>query len=378
MGLFDPRTVVLLASVMAALMSLVLFSLRRNFPSSIHGLGTWAASPLVLCFATLMGGLRGGLPDLLSIGIPNVLLFVGVYLAYLGSQRFLGQPTAIPRWSVFIALTAIPAYWFTVVEPDFRARLLILSLPLGLLFALHAGLLYRHAARSFASQLLTGVMVAGTLLQIVRFILIGLMPEDRNAFNPASPQPLFLAAYVLIVLLMSVGLVLLATERLRAEFETLAAHDSLTNAYTRRYINEACQQELERSRRHGHVMALLLMDLDHFKAINDTYGHQQGDQVLVDFVTRVQALLRRPDQLGRFGGEEFVLLLPETPLDEALAVAERIRAIATQSRETLHCSVSIGVTTNRLDNDTLDSLLARADKALYRAKENGRNRVEFA
>ncbi len=378
MNIVDPKTVILLASLMAALMSLVLFFQWRSFPDFIRGLGNWTAALLILCCTTLLGALRGSMPDLLTIALPNVLLFIGLYLAYLGSQRFLGRPTAILRWSLFIALTTLPALWFTVVEPNFRTRLLILSLPLGLQFALHAHLIYRHAGRSFASTLLVVVLSGGALLQLVRFIVLGLMPAERSTFNPASPQPLFLAAYMLIVLLMSVGLVLLATERLRTELQNLAAHDSLTDAYTRRHMNEACQQELERSRRQGHVMALLLMDLDYFKHINDTHGHQQGDRVLVDFVTRVKALLRRHDQLGRFGGEEFVLLLPETPLDEALAVAERIRAMADQPRGTTRCSVSIGVTTNRLDTDTLDTLLARADSALYRAKENGRNRVEFA
>jgi diguanylate cyclase (GGDEF)-like protein len=143
-------------------------------------------------------------------------------------------------------------------------------------------------------------------------------------------------------------------------------------------MNEACHQELERSRRHGRSMALLIMDLDHFKSINDSYGHQAGDRVLVNFVARVNALLRRPDQLGRFGGEEFVALLPDTSLDEALVVAERIRATCALTEHTPSCTVSIGITTNRLDNDSVDTLLTRADVALYRAKARGRNRVETA
>lgn len=125
-------------------------------------------------------------------------------------------------------------------------------------------------------------------------------------------------------------------------------------------------------------MSLLLMNLDHFKAINDSYGHQSGDKALMEFVSRVRTLLRRSDQLGRFGGEEFVLLLPETTLDVALLVAERIRTMIDQSTTEPHYTVSIGVTTNQLANDNLDTLLARADSALYRAKDQGRNRVAAA
>jgi diguanylate cyclase (GGDEF)-like protein len=126
-------------------------------------------------------------------------------------------------------------------------------------------------------------------------------------------------------------------------------------------------------------MALLLLDVDHFKAINDTHGHQMGDRVLVDLVERIASLLRRPDQLARFGGEEFVLLLPETSQDEAVTVAERILAHVADHRDALPLiTVSIGVATNRPDEDQIDTLLARADKALYKAKDEGRNRIALA
>lgn len=171
-------------------------------------------------------------------------------------------------------------------------------------------------------------------------------------------------------------MVLLAAERLHTEVAYLASHDSLTNALTRRHMNEVCARELVRSQRNGQSMALLIMDLDHFKAVNDTYGHQRGDQVLVDFVSKVNGLLRRPDQLARFGGEEFVALLPETSLQEALLVAERIREACAQPGTDPRCTVSVGVTTNLTANDSVDSLMARADAAMYRAKAKGRNRVE--
>ena len=105
-----------------------------------------------------------------------------------------------------------------------------------------------------------------------------------------------------------------------------AHYDALTGVLNRRAILDACGQELERGRRKDRISSLLMLDLDHFKAINDSYGHQAGDRLLVDFVARVAAQLRRPDHFGRFGGEEFVALLPETTLDEAMLVAERIRA----------------------------------------------------
>ena len=118
-----------------------------------------------------------------------------------------------------------------------------------------------------------------------------------------------------------------------------------------------------------------MMDLDHFKVINDTHGHQAGDRVLVEFAAKVQSRLRNKEMLGRFGGEEFVVLLPNTPLDAALQVAERIRAGCVPQGKEVGCTVSIGVTLGLPQGDSLDKMLARADAALYEAKNTGRNRV---
>jgi diguanylate cyclase (GGDEF)-like protein len=205
-----------------------------------------------------------------------------------------------------------------------------------------------------------------------------LFPENADFFDTSALQVIYITSFAFSVLLLSISMVLMATDRLRIELEHLANHDSLTNALTRRHMDDACQAELERCRRHGRSMAVLMMDLDHFKAVNDTYGHQAGDRVLINFVDRVKGLLRGPDQLGRFGGEEFIALLPETSLEEAIHVAERIRELSAEADDEPPCTVSIGITTNQKDTDTVDTLLARADAALYRAKANGRNRTEAA
>jgi diguanylate cyclase (GGDEF)-like protein len=204
------------------------------------------------------------------------------------------------------------------------------------------------------------------------------LASNAEFFDKSVFQLVYITSFAVCILLFSIGVVLMATERLRTELEHLVTHDALTSALTRRRMNDACERELERCRRHGHSMALLMMDLDHFKAINDTYGHQAGDRVLVSFVSKVKTLLRSADSLGRFGGEEFIAVLPETTLEEAIAVAERILQISIPSDQAPSCTVSIGITTNHKDSDTADTLLARADNAMYRAKARGRNRLETA
>lgn len=257
-------------------------------------------------------------------------------------------------------------------------RMVITTLLTSCLAGVHAHLMVKQRPVTFARALAIGVLLFLATIQLMRLAgsLTRPFPRDSEFFDASTLNLIYITGFTFSVLLFSISTLLMAAERLRTELEHLAAHDSLTQALTRRHMNEACGKELERCHRHGRSMALLLLDLDHFKAVNDSYGHQAGDRVLVNFVTQVNTLLRQPDQLGRFGGEEFMLLLPETSSEEAILVAERIRAICAVDDQAPSCTVSIGVTTNRRDTDTVDTLLARADAAMYRAKANGRNRVE--
>ncbi|WPC65484.1 diguanylate cyclase [Rhodoferax ferrireducens] len=380
MNAIDPRTVLLLTGIMGGLMSLVLYALKRNYPASIKGLGDWSAALLLLFAGGLLVAGRGKLPNLVSISVSSFLLWSGLYLAYVGSQRFFGAKPRIAPWMALITGVALVQLWFSLVEPSYHMRLVLTTVVTACLSGVHAWLVFRQGSITFSRGLAVGVLVFLFGAQVMRLVtsFSAHFPLNAEFFDTSSLQLTYITSFAFSVLLFSISAVLMATDRLRIELEHLANHDSLTNALTRRHMDDACRSELERCRRHGRSMALLIMDLDHFKEVNDTHGHQAGDQALINFVAGVNALLRGPDQLGRFGGEEFVALLPETSLDEAIAVAERIRGACTLAGQAPTCTVSIGVTTNRKDNDSVDTLLARADAALYRAKAAGRNRVEVA
>jgi diguanylate cyclase (GGDEF)-like protein len=223
-------------------------------------------------------------------------------------------------------------------------------------------------------------LVALLVHAVVLLLRLGtalLLLPDQGLFEPTRMQTLFIATNIFVILAQCIGFILMASDRLHEEFEHVAKHDSMTNALMRREVIDLCEQELERCRRHGRKMVLLMLDIDHLKTINETYGHQTGDRVLIDFANRITPLLRRSDHFGRLGGEEFVVLLPETSPEEALVVAERIRThVELPVKEVPSITVSIGMTSNRPDEGKLDALLARADKALHKAKEAGRNRIE--
>jgi diguanylate cyclase (GGDEF)-like protein len=169
----------------------------------------------------------------------------------------------------------------------------------------------------------------------------------------------------------------------RLEFE--ATHDALTGLWNRRAMLECLQRELTRQRRNGHSIGLMMADLDHFKNINDTYGHTIGDQVLAEIAERVVSSLRVYDSAGRYGGEEFLIILPECNAQQTLSSAERLREVvgtgAVNSKAgPIKVTVSIGLISTSGSAQQLDAtmLLRLADEALYRAKARGRNRVECA
>jgi diguanylate cyclase (GGDEF)-like protein len=160
-----------------------------------------------------------------------------------------------------------------------------------------------------------------------------------------------------------------------------ASHDSLTGLWNRGMIREQVQVELKRAVRHGDPVAVVMADIDHFKQINDRHGHAAGDQVLREASTRMRSVLRDHDFISRYGGEEFLVLLPGTSLEGGLAIAERVRsAVAAQpvavGDQWLDVTLSLGLATTAEHPPEVEPLIAAADAALYRAKAAGRNRVE--
>ncbi len=165
------------------------------------------------------------------------------------------------------------------------------------------------------------------------------------------------------------------------ELEYCARFDPLTGVANRRHFVEMMEAEMANSSRYGKPLSILMMDIDRFKEINDIYGHQAGDIVLQALCETCKIALRAVDIVGRWGGDEFAILLPETPHTIAHQVAERLRSafestvVALEMHSTLHFSVSIGCASRNTKDDNMDTILNLADKALYDAKRTGRNRV---
>jgi two-component system, cell cycle response regulator len=173
-------------------------------------------------------------------------------------------------------------------------------------------------------------------------------------------------------------------DRLRTNVQQsmeLALTDALTGLYNRRYMETHLETLVEKAFQSQRPLGLIMIDIDHFKPINDTYGHDAGDEVLREFASRVQASVRGIDLACRYGGEEFVVVMPDADLSIARAVGERLRRniasepfLVSKGKKKLDVTISVGIAM-RHDGETADAVLKRADEALYRAKRDGRNRV---
>jgi diguanylate cyclase (GGDEF)-like protein len=200
---------------------------------------------------------------------------------------------------------------------------------------------------------------------------------------------LHVALLALATIATLTGIILYFFSRLTSQLSTLrqqlkaqAVTDPLTGLFNRRYLMERFEYELVRGQRSGETMGCIMLDIDHFKDVNDRCGHLVGDTVLKTLARCLREAVRPYDIVGRYGGEEFLVIAPHTTLDELAAIAERLRADIVllplpeeMTRMGMTLSVSAGITGQRQE-DSADRIIHRADTALYRAKEAGRNRVE--
>ena len=248
------------------------------------------------------------------------------------------------------------------------------------------------------------------------FLIVGLMTWGRNPFGNIAPRDAVFQAqeYIFLMSLIALGLAALlsqlqdkqdelettnqslndlnltlearvgertsALESLNEKLAHLALTDALTSLPNRRAFFELAAREIDRCKRHGHHMALAMLDIDHFKLINDRFGHQVGDKVLQQVAMRVRSTIRASDTVARYGGEEFVFLMPETDLKGAVELVEQLRQVLRSGeietgRDIIRITGSFGVTSLSDRDDDLDRLLRRADKALYAAKAGGRDRT---
>ena len=368
--------------VEAILGLLLLFAWVQN--TQIHGVAWWGFAHLVRAASVTLFGMYGQAPDLITIDLANAMLFTAFAVTWTGARVFGGRPTE-PVYLVTGAVIWLLVCRLPVLADAVEARALIAS---GIITA-YTWLTAYEFWRGRSEQLVSRwpaifMLFAHGALFLLRTPLVALLPVS-TANELYDSVWLTALSFEALLFTISIAFILLAMAKERTELRhrTAAMVDPLTGIANRRSFLHEAQLLAKRHKTRPRPTAVLLVDLDHFKSINDRFGHALGDRVLEIFTESARQSVRASDLIGRLGGEEFAAILVDTNKDNALEVAERIRAgfaeaaLEVDSRP-VGATVSIGLVHCQEAVLDLTELLAQADQALYVAKERGRNRVEVA
>ncbi|MEJ2440325.1 MAG: GGDEF domain-containing protein [Gammaproteobacteria bacterium] len=352
----------------------------------IPGPGRWALAGVSGAIALLLLMLFDAYPLPFSLAIAQLLAAVGLILAWDGFRRFHGQSPLTLRTLAMLVASVLA--WLVLAHLE--QSILLRAVGNAVLIAGLSGLIARDLLVSSgavrpAVRATGWIYALNALIFLIRATYIHTDIHGIDPLNPSGISIFMLLWWLCMTIAVTLGMVLMTSERLQAELDIQANLDPLTGAHNRRAFSLLADKEILRARRHNRPLSVLLMDLDNFKRINDHLGHEAGDTLLCLFVSSVQRMLRGEDMFCRFGGEEFVAMMPDTPAELAYQVSERLRksfmseatSIAAFSSLSLPITVSIGVAELQRGED-IDALLRRADTALYQAKDKGRNRSELA
>lgn len=370
---------VVLSTAMIAVGCAVSWLYHRNFLP----LRDWAcASALVLPAMSLLAFHEADSAGLLVM-VAHIIVFMSFAASWSAVSRIAGRP---PRVAACAAMAAwyLPAITTVIfVVPDIEWQMAVTSF---LAVAVSAGmggelLLDPMLRRRRVGQAMILLFGQFALFSLVRGVLLTL--DEGRPLAMGILRPLAFVEVMVFVLAGGLFMILMAHERTMHGLRRLADRDELTGLLNRRAFLQISEAAAERARRFGTPLALVLLDLDHFKRVNDEHGHLAGDQALRVMADTVTAALRSADAVGRYGGEELCLLLPGLDAAAAGSVADRLRQSIAATRidtagGTLHLTASFGVAALTAEVSTIHGLLAQADAALYRAKHAGRNRVVVA
>jgi diguanylate cyclase (GGDEF)-like protein len=362
---------------------LLLFAWVQN--TAITAVAWWGFAHLLRAASVVLFGLYGSAPDVITIDLANAVLFTAFALTWTGARVFdhlRPQPLLMfAGAALWLVVCRLPA-----VEASFNVRVLISS---GIITAYTWATAYefwRGRSEPLVSRWPAIFMLfAHGSLYLLRTPFGAMLPWSPTSNEVFASVWLTVLSFEALLFTIAIAFILLAMAKERTEHrhKTAALIDPLTGIANRRSFLQDGEMLLKRQLTDPHPIAVMLLDLDNFKSINDRFGHAVGDRVLQLFAEVGNRSMRRTDLFGRLGGEEFAALLFDTTRDRALATAEEIRSgFAKVTSEVdgkpLIATVSIGIVMTHDAVLDLSALLAQADHALYRAKDNGRDRIEIA
>jgi diguanylate cyclase (GGDEF)-like protein len=357
-------------------MALAMFGLwvadRRQAPGAQY----WAAASVLISIGIGFVLYDHGANQPAVLIVANASLIWGVVLQYWGLQTFFGLPKG--RIGVIVGLSYMTLHsvlLFSGLGLGIRVALFS-AFMLGMIsITLHLNIKQSRSGPTLGSRLITAALCLVLANNVLRLIAVLLTGDRMRVASPSNLNVVLLYLIPLVgIVLYSVGLLLLYFERSLREQRHLASHDGLTGVLNRRAVVESGAEIMARAVQQKQPLAVSLVDIDYFKRFNDELGHHAGDQVLIEVADLLAGHCRRDDVMGRYGGEEFLLVLPGMPGADCVHLGERLTGAVRQYRYEERHAVTISAGFASLQpGDSWTSLLARADAQLYRAKALGRD-----
>lgn len=379
----DLRTLSLTLILFSALFGIGMFLYGRAHNSFV-GIKLMGLGYIFIGIGHFLLGMRDVLNDFTTIVFANPILCLGAILIYRGLLDFLDIAAKL---EYHVSLLLIPLfagllYYYKFQEPDINTRIILFSLFYSIICFIPTFSIWKHYKKHSSVQIhiLFYMFLIMGFFHLFRALWTSFEDQHLNFMDAGLIHSMTVIVSELLVIMTAFITIWMASDKLQTKLSIMARTDSLTQLYNRRTFEENCDVEFSRASRINSPFSIIICDLDLFKNINDKHGHPMGDEVLKVFADTLRNNVRTHDVVARFGGEEFVILLPETGSNRSIVVAENIRKkahssfIRTQDGSNILFSASFGVSHFDDDNDWM-SVLKRADKALYAAKQNGRNRV---
>lgn len=394
MNVFDIRTIFLGHAVSNTLLSLVLLWIWIQNRKRFRGTALWLLSFIFQTMGIILIIMRGVVFDYASVVISNMSVLAGAVLFLFGLIRF--TEITFPRIQNYILLAVVFVLfsYFSTVKPWLQGRIILFSLSI-IIISLQGAWLLLRAVEGKMRKIYRGtglVLVLYVVLYMTRIIINIVFPQTSTLFSNVTVDAILNIIIQMFGITLTFSLIMMINarlfyelnlysderEKMMGELRRLATTDNLTGIHNRMKLELLLTAEVLRSRRYNRPLSVILIDVDMFKSVNDTFGHLVGDTVLKDIARLLKENIRESDYVGRWGGEEFLVINPETATTGAFLLAEKLRKTIEA-----HSFQSVGVKTISLGIATLqeeeweEDMLKRADGALYRAKNSGRNRAEM-
>ena len=380
-SLFSANAILLGILLTVGILSLVFARLEPGTRAA----GDWGTSILMMGLGYAMLQTDGRVPSLFSV-TGEIIMLAGIAVMHGAIRKFRLEEN--PIWSPdtwgFVAACSVLLLWYTFAHPSARARIIVFSLGLALLLvwaALRSITLPGNMNRA-PRRLFTSVIWGVAALFVARAIgTIAAGPHEDEHFRHDTLQPFAATIGVLLLTTLSIALMWMEVSLLNARLARLVSQDVLTGILNHRALMESCERELSRAEHFHGSLSIAMLDIDNFRRVNDDHGHAVGDAVLRHVADLIGADVRKYDTCGRLGGEEFLVIMPQTSIAHASDVMERVRQSMEKTpymhkQTPLAVTVSIGISGLTGNITGLDALMGAAERALYRAKRGGRNRIE--